>query len=292
MTAPEDPARIERLLERIRSVHPDLSVDAVTHLRGQFNDALILNEELVFRFPRSPHAAEMLINEIAILRAVRPFVTMAIPEPELGDPAAAEPFVGYRLIPGDPLQRETLATIGDPTILQRLADQLAAFLRELHAVPSGQLANAIPRRDDRERWVKMYGDVRDQLFPYMRPDAREQVQQHFETYLADPKRLRFEPAIRHGDFGAGNILWNPKSHTITGVIDFSFAGLGDPAIDAAAISTFGEPFLERMYAVYPELAAMLDRVRFYRGTYALTEALDGLRDRDPAHFESGIRQFQ
>ena len=288
----DDPVRIELLLERIRTIHPNLNLEQVTPLKGQFNDALILNDELVFRFPRSPHAAAMLANETTVLRTIRPHLMMPIPEPEFGDLDGDEPFVGYRLIPGEPLRRETLAGISDHGVLQQIADQLASFLRELHSVPVEQLDPGIPNRDSYEHWSELYRDVREQLFRFMRTTAREEVSQHFESYLSDPACLSFTTVVRHGDFGAGNILWNPRTHEITGVIDFSFAGLGDPAIDAAAISTFGEPFLERMFNVYPGLTGMLDRVRFYRGTYALTEALDGLRDGDGEHFESGISGFR
>lgn len=286
------PTDVARLLERIRSTYPGLSPGSVTHRHGQFSDVLIVNDELVFRFPRSADAATMLRGEIAVLRAIRPFVTLPIPEPELGDLSAEEPFAGYRLIPGEALRRQALVGIGDERVLQRIADQLATFLRELHAVPVDQLGPEISRRDGYQRWAGMYADVRAQLFHFMRPSARAEVSRHFESYLSDPARLSFSPVLRHGDFGAGNILWDPETAVITGVIDFSFAGVGDAAIDAAAISTFSEPLLERLFNVYPELATTTDRVRFYRGTYALTEALDGLRDGAREHFEAGIRDYR
>ncbi len=287
-----EPAHVARLLERVRCAYPDLCLDSVKHLHGQFNDALIVHDDLVFRFPRSARAATMLRGETAVLRAIRPFVTLPIPEPEFGDLAVEEPFAGYRLIPGEALRRQALTGISDERVLQRIADQLAAFLRELHAVPVDRLGPEIPRRDGYQRWVELYADVREQLFPFMRPSAREAVSRHFESYLSDPARLSFTPVLRHGDFGAGNILWDPQTSTITGVIDFSFAGVGDAATDAAAVSTFGEPFLERLFNVYPELATTIDRARFYRGTYALTEALDGLRDGAREHFEAGIRDYR
>ncbi len=176
--------------------------------------------------------------------------------------------------------------------LQRLADQLALFLRELHGVPLATLGMDRPLRDSREHWVEMYREIRERLFPYMRADARQQVAEHFDAYLANPERLAFRPVVRHGDFGASNILWDPDTQTVSGVIDFSFTGPGDPAIDAASISTAGDALFERMCRVYPELADMRDRARFYRGTYALKEALDGLRDGDADAFESGIQSFR
>lgn len=292
MMPEHQPDSTSRLLERVKEFNPEINVSSVRAQRGQFNDALILNEELVFRFPRSAHAAGMLKHESAVLRAIRSFVTLLIPNPVLGDPESEEPFVGYRMIQGETFGREAVARAVNAGQLQRLADQLACFLRELHAVPVNELEVDLPLRDSVERWVSMYADVREYLFPHMRPSARDQVSGHFESMLSNPDRLGFQPVLRHGDFGAGNILWNPATWTITGVIDFSFAGLGDPAMDAAAVSTMGDVLLKSMFVVYPDLQEMLDRVRFYRGTYALMEALDGVRDRDPEAFERGMRQYR
>lgn len=286
------PGASGQLLVRIREVHPEINVNSVRSQRGQYNDVLILNNELVFRFPRSPRAAGMLKQEAAVLRAIRPFVSVQIPDPDWGNLESDEPFVGYRMIPGEPLRREAIARALNSGQLQRLGDQLARFLRELHAVPLDHLELELPLRDSVERWVTMYADVREHLFVHMRPSARDEVSRHFESMLSTPERLRFKPALRHGDFGAGNILWDPATWTITGVIDFSFAGLGDPAMDAAAISTMGDVLLDSMFVVYPDLREMLDRVRFYRGTYALMEALDGVRDRDSEAFERGLRQYR
>lgn len=76
------------------------------------------------------------------------------------------------------------------------------------------------------------------------------------------------------------------------MIDFGFAGVGDPALDIAAVLTFGESFFGRFYQVYPEITAMLERARFYRGLYALEEALYGLEHDDREAFESGIAVYR
>jgi aminoglycoside 2''-phosphotransferase len=36
---------------------------------------------------------------------------------------------------------------------------------------------------------------------------------------------------------------------------------------------------------------VLARARFYRGTFALMEALDGLRDNDPEAYRHGMEQY-
>ena len=289
---PDDrPEIVDVLLARLQRVHPELRVEQVEYVNGQFNHVLMLNDDLVVRFPRSPYAATMLAREVAVLRAIRPYVSLPVPEPDFGDATADEPFVGYRMIPGEPLQRAQVAALDD-TELQQLADQLASFLRELHAVPLDALGDDRAVRDTREHWFEMYRQVREQLFPHMSANARQQVAEHFDEYLSDPERLAFRPSVRHGDFGASNILWDSATRTLTGVIDFSFTGAGDPAIDVASISTVSDALVERMCLAYPALADMRARARFYRGTYALKEALDGLRDGDAVAFKSGMRDFR
>lgn len=141
----------------------------------------------------------------------------------------------------------------------------------------------------------MYAAVREKLYPAMRPDARKQVSEHYEAYLDDLSMQTFEPALRHGDFGGSNILWNPTEFEITGVIDFSFCGMGDPIIDLASVSTLGEDLFNRILPRYEpdetRHAGLLARVRFYRGTFALSEALDGLRDGDEGAYHRGMETY-
>ena len=85
-----------------------------------------------------------------------------------------------------------------------------------------------------------------------------------------------------------NILHDSSTMTITGVIDFDSAGVGDPAVDFAAASCFG---LQRSSKVYPEIQTALDRVRFYVGTFPLQEALFGWDSGDAEAFRRGIAPY-
>jgi aminoglycoside 2''-phosphotransferase len=67
--------------------------------------------------------------------------------------------------------------------------------------------------------------------------------------------------------------------------------LGDPALDLAAVSGYGSPFFNQVCVAYGIDQAMLERARFYRGTYALQEALHGIKHNDHAAFQSGIAKY-
>jgi aminoglycoside 2''-phosphotransferase len=138
----------------------------------------------------------------------------------------------------------------------------------------------------------LYQGIRETLFPHMRPDARQWTKNYFEGYLDDPARHAFTPVLKHGDFGGSNILYDPNTLDITGVIDFGSACLGDPAADAAALSTYGQAFFGLCLETYPEMGAMRPRADFYRGTFARQEAYYGLRDGDRHAFERGMERYK
>ena len=284
-------------VERIRQVYPDLVVRQArfADYESEFNTILIINEDLVFRFPKYWHVVERVVIETTILGRIRKYLTLPTPHfiyRNIEGQTVGNVFIGYPLIPGESLWSETLATIEDEETLQRLAEPLAGFLKELHRVPLEELGLELPPGEGLDEWKQLYSDIRHILFPYMRPRARRQIIDQFETFISDFYSYIYTPCLRHGDFGPSNILYDPATLTITGIIDFDFIGPGDPALDIAAVSSYGEPFLERFYAIYPEIMPMLARARFFKGTYALQEALNGLRDGDKKAFERGIAPYQ
>jgi aminoglycoside 2''-phosphotransferase len=286
----------ELYLARISDVAPELEIHtAHLHTRdGQFNDILIVNEELIFRFPRTIHEAKVLMHEVTFLSKIQNVKTLPVPNPlyvSVGKEVVNENFMGYRMIPGEPLLRTIMHTIQDDAALDNMAAQIAMFMQELHSTPPEKIGLALPLSDTRDEWQNMYQQFRDKLFPFMRVDARKEVAHNFETFLNNPQHFRYTPVLRHGDLGGSNILYDPQKLSVTGVIDFSFAGIGDPALDVAAISTCGDDFFQRIRKVYPDIESMLERATFYKSTYALQEALYGLRDDDKELFESGIAEY-
>lgn len=283
-------------LQAVHKAYPDLTIrhSCLHNKDGQYNDILIINDEIIFRFPKYPEGVQHLQNEIYILSRIQGYTTLPVPNPiytSMGTPKIGEVFMGYKMIPGEPLWRETLHIIEDDEQLQTLAVQLAGFLKELHSIPVEIFGTNLLVNDSREEWAALYAEFREHLFPFMRPDACDWVVNHFEAYLDEPRLHAYKISLRHGDFGTGNILYDRKNQVISGIIDFGFAGLGDPALDIAAAMSYGESFFARYAAVYPDIESMLARAHFYRGTYALYEALHGIKHGDREAFESGIATY-
>lgn len=280
-------------IDAIQVAYPDFVAEtAVFNQEGQYNHVLLVNEDTIFRFPRFAGGVEQLALETKILTAVQPYLPLPVPNPtyvQLQNPAPGQAFMGYQLIPGEPLMPKAFAKISDQTAV---AIQIAHFLQALHAVPIRELVDKpLPVSDTEEEWWDVYGRIQTRLFPYMRLDACKSVAHHFESVLNDPTQYQFEPVLRHGDFGTGNLLHNPITQQMSGVIDFGFTVLGDPAFDVAGLLTYGEPFVQAVAAYYPALREFWPRVRFYKGTFALFEALYGIENGDELALQRGLEAY-
>ena len=195
------------------------------------------------------------------------------------------------MLPGEPLWRESVAAMTDPAIVQRLATQLAGFLRALHGYPDRSGHDVLPLTDWGQLWGDLEEQIRTMLFPYVPDAVQERIAAMFAAFLDDPRNFAFTPTVIHGDFGTGNLLFDPQQGAMTGVIDFGSATLGDPANDVAALLTYGEPFVRLGFAAYPAIEGMLPRARFYLRTFPLQDALYAIEHNDADALADGIARF-
>jgi aminoglycoside 2''-phosphotransferase len=273
--------------QRIREKYPDLLVESTNfNDRGQNNDIIIINEELIFRFPKYVQGIKQLEVETSILKGIQDYISLKIPNPiykSFDRQTVGQVFVGYRMVPGEPLWETTIMTMDNEGKLQSLATQLATFLYELHNVPINEvLTKDLLDPDYYSKWKDTYVRIKEKVLPYMRSDAQQWAVDHFESFLNVPSNFEFKPVLIHGDFGTTNILFDSHTQSISGIIDFGFAGI---------YNKYGESFLSRFFATYPNIDSVLKRAKFYAGTFALLEALFGIENGDSQAFGSGIETF-
>jgi aminoglycoside 2''-phosphotransferase len=154
------------------------------------------------------------------------------------------------------------------------------------------IGRRLPAHDTYAESADIYARIQEKLFGHMRPDARAWAAGHFEGFLDDVSNFKYEPVLKHGDFGPSNILFDREKQRVTGIIDFGSAGMGDPAYDfAGLLSGYGERFVEYCVDVYPEVEGFEERIRFYQGTFALLEALFGIEHGDEGAFKAGLAKY-
>lgn len=194
---------------------------------GTVNALFRVGDHVVLRFPLrpdpGPKARAELAGEQEHLRRLAGHLPLPVPEPlGLGEPAPgyAGWWTAYRWLPGETAHPDR---IGDA---ERFADDLAAFVRALHAVDTGGRS-----WDGRSRGGPLVG-------------MDEYVQRYLGecAHLTDAARVgriwadcRDRPPYQgpgrwlHADLMPGNLL--VRDGHLAAVIDFGTVGVGDPAAD-------------------------------------------------------------
>lgn len=286
-------------IENIQAVYPDISIDDFyLNEIGQNNDVLIVNDSLVFRFPKYKNGITQLRKETEIIEYIKNRISITVPYPIYQSLNQFEPgkvFTGYNFIDGVPLWKESLAQIKDLKLIKELAEQLVTFLIELHSISESSARKNLKLkvRNPLEEMHNLYDRIQNKLFPYIRNDAQKEIMHSFETALKGKAFSNLEITLIHGDFGASNILWTQNTNKISGIIDFGGSGLGDPAYDfAGLLSSYGQDFFEMCISLYPNGDKISERVKFYKSTFALQEALHGMENDDRQAFEDGIKHYR
>jgi aminoglycoside 2''-phosphotransferase len=269
-------------LQKIKTIFPNLEVSTIrVNTEGLINDVLIVNEDLVFRFPRnSDWGVKLFTNEIKVIELARKRVEIPLPQFEY----KSQDLAVYRYIKGDALRREDIFKLTKRE-QDKIARGLAVFLKQFHEIPHSELErNQIAQSDvnrNRKTWLKLFESVEKELFPSMMPHVRESVREHFAPILADAQFMDYEPQLINGDIVPYHIIYDREQKQIRGIIDFGTAGIGDAAADfACMIYYYGETFLAKMAKSYPEIEKAVDRARFWAGTLPLQWALGGLRTKN------------
>jgi aminoglycoside 2''-phosphotransferase len=263
---------------------------------GQYNNVITAVTDLgpiIFRFPRNDIGVETIRNELRILGRLQNQTTLPVPNPIYISQETEMPgqvFMGYPMLPGRPLLRENMKTAALNTTLKKWARQMVQFLVELHTVPVKHFGD-LPQNEKLAEFEELYHEIQEHLFPHMNEKTKQKTAVHFETYFNRTDLHTYPVALRHGDFGTGNLLYDPDTLNLTGVIDFGFSGLGDPAVDIAALSTLGDTFFTYVRDFYPNVDPLLTRARFYKRTFLLYEALYGLKTGNDAIFSEAIAVY-
>ncbi|MEH7441432.1 aminoglycoside phosphotransferase family protein [Bacillus sp. JJ1122] len=287
----------ELLADRIMQVYPELKIVKYEKNNfGQNNDVLIINDQLVFRFPKYDDGIRNLEREVSLLKIVEGKITAAIPSPiytSLDIKQAGKVFAGYRLLEGKPMWKRDLKGVPHRG-LKKLASQLVSFLINLHSIPIAALHPVI-QQDEKNPLSEikiLLARLQNKVYPYMSNSSKETVSFAFESFFEKEKSRDIKTTLIHGDFGASNILWKVEKIEISGIIDFGASGLGDPAYDfAGLLSSYGEEFFEQCIRLYPGGEEIKERVMFYKSTFALQEALHGIENNDEQAFKNGIKAY-
>ncbi len=253
-SSPLTPAAVRAALG---AAFPALSVESCAPLgEGWDSAAWLINNRLVFRFPKRAAVARALAIEIALV----PDLAAALPVPlprfdyvaRRGAPTDPSlPFVGYTALRGVFLDRA-------PDLLRPdspLVAPLAAALRALHRFPRERaVAAGLPDRDWAgwvAHWERFVARTLADPGGLLHPAARAWAAALGERLLAELRRAARPIAVLHHDLALEHLLVSANGAQLTGIIDWGDLALGDPALDFVGLARGGfAATLDALLAAY------------------------------------------
>ncbi len=219
----------ERLARVVQAVEPDSNLLRAWPLKGGLSAEMTALEierpdgqtsKWIIRQPgastlqRNPQAAH---EEFRLLQVMHE-LGLATPTPYYLDQSTTilpRPYLVVAYIEGEP----DYAPRSDIDFAHQFATHLAA----IHGVDSAQLAFLPTQATD------LNAIVRERPTQVNRSLQEGQIRDRLEALWPPPQRNA--PALLHGDFWPGNVLW--REGRIVAVIDWEDAHLGDPLADLA-----------------------------------------------------------
>jgi aminoglycoside 2''-phosphotransferase len=256
----------------IQDALPRLSIHSYKqNEEGWDNIAVIINDELLFRFPRKQEYAKRipLEKELCTLLSYS-LQEIKVPKYHLlyKKDADALPLCSYyTLIHGEPLKTEIVTKL-EKKELKAIITQLATFLAALHSIPLKQVTTlGFPIEKTLTYWKELQTKLNQYLTNNLTSLQKSALNRLFENFFACIATSTFQNTIIHADFTHHHILFNKQNKTISGVIDFGDAQIADPAFDFAGLYyDFGHEFTISVYEQYCVLVSHHDPLLIHRIT--------------------------
>ncbi len=263
---PDHKLTVEQVRTALADALPESALGDVAFLASGWDnyayEAEVDGAAWIFRFPKRENRVAWLLREVRVLDVLRPHVPCPVPA-EVGpftSDAVPYPFAGYPRLPG----RQAQYLPADWPGAVRVAEDLAAFLSALHAIPvdaydgidihdyraGGSLANS------RKKALAALDVVTDMLTPALVRDVRTALTIEV-TEAADHCGI-------HCDLGDDHILTD-EAGRVTGIIDWADFSHGSRHVDfVGGTMTFGDAFLLPALEAYdrPMDGDFARRVRF------------------------------
>ncbi|QNK81734.1 phosphotransferase [Nakamurella sp. PAMC28650] len=252
----------------------------------------------IFRFPRRPEVVADMARERLLLALLRRHdLPIAVPDWKIhvllpsGD--GEQLVVGYPELPGFPAGTEPAGDgvfefAVDLPPPSRYAATLGAAMAALHAVDPGPLPR-VTAADLRTESSTILARVQALPVPTV-------LLRYWQSWIEDDRWWQYATMLRHGDLHPGHTMIDGTG-AVVGVIDWTDAGTGDPAMDFIDTRhAFGPAFGDDLLAAYSSAGGLIDsvpgRVVRWQSFAPASAALLGLDHRRPDLVASAIGRLR
>jgi len=246
----------EKLARKLIESQQHLAVNTIGLLdEGWDNLVYLVNESIIFRFPRREFGVMCMENEIMLLPFIATQVDFPLSTPKwIGHPIASYPypFAGYQMLAGQAVSDNGSELMNH----SGFAVTLASWLRALHAIPIQEQHVGMLKGDQGWRYDVPHriSRCREMLTKYERYFLELGFSKTvlLETIAVLP-RLIFKEDRRsylHGDLYSRHVLMDSVSRMPTGLIDWGDTHIGHPGIDLAVGMIFSKETFQHFLKAY------------------------------------------
>lgn len=255
---------------------------------------IVVNNETAFRFPRREDYATTLPIEMNFLELFADKSPVRVPKLTYQkDETTGIPYVSYSFIPGIQFTINVSSTFTKDELLT-IAKQLGVFLTAIHSFSLEKAKQlGIKQIDSFDSCQKRLTKIKKKVFPYIVEHERRWIVTLFEDFLRIITKTPIKSVLTHSDLMPEHIIVDPKTHTLSGIIDFGDILIADPAYDFTFLARYGRDFLDECYKNYGlQRDDMFEKRRkFYEDRLAVTNLEHSLELGDQERITMHKRQL-
>lgn len=231
---------LSTVIDGLYGLFPDIKKNEVQFFyHGTYNVFQVKNR-YIFRIPdknfRNQKGIDLILREVKMLQHIRNYVSVPIPDPKYISIDPDCPFMGYEKIEGIPLHR----LFNEIPITKKLqiANDIGKFLTQLHskklckdAITHNLLNKNFSCQTYKKDLEQYFNTIRTTVFSLLNESQKDWIENLFTSFLGNNANFKFNFSIIHGDFDTSNILVDPHSFIIRGIVDFEESRIYDRAAD-------------------------------------------------------------
>ncbi|HEY8658299.1 MAG TPA: aminoglycoside phosphotransferase family protein [Hanamia sp.] len=286
--------KFENIKQIIKHEFPLFDISMIKKIgEGDNNNAFLINQNYIFRFPKRKEVKQNLKKEIAVLPRIRHQFKLELPKFDFVSKDIN--FVGYKIINGKFLTFKIYNSL--PTEFQlQIQKSLSEFLSQLHSINLAMVKDCeLETMNLKEEYSDNFENVQKLIFPNITRKNSELIEQLFAAYLNNHKNFEYKPTLIHNDFSTDHILIDISSKKITGIIDFGDIAIGDPDYDFMyLLDTFGANFIERMIRFYQQTnhKIVLEKLFLFSLANKLQIIVGSINDKDENAIKDGYNNLE
>ncbi|MEB9507354.1 aminoglycoside phosphotransferase family protein [Bacillus anthracis] len=288
---------IDFYINEIKQNEPSINIETI-HILGEGMRSIVfdVNNKWAFRFAKNNVSSLDLIKEMKILPYINSKVSLAIPTFDfVGKQTNGLYYVGYEKLPGELLEEDAIEKLNQFQV-QNLNLSLSQFIRQLHSISiDASIHQAVPKVNLKDKIIKLYKEANEKVFPLLDEKTKEYISGRIYNYLNNQHYHIYNPKLIHGDLSPDHFLINPKTGTLTGIIDFGDLCICDPDYEFIYImEDCGKAFTRDLLASlrYSKVDETLTKISYFVTFDQIQYTLDGIIRNQNDWIEEGLYELR